>query len=110
MRKHYSTCLTLILIILLGLSNISSAFATQPPFDIQAKSAILMDYETGTILYEKDSHEKLPIASLVKIMTILLALEAVDEGKISLDETVQISEHASSMGGSQVFRCGSHDR
>lgn len=103
MRKHYSTCLTLILIILLGLSNISSAFATQPPFDIQAKSAILMDYETGTILYEKDSHEKLPIASLVKIMTILLALEAVDEGKISLDETVQISEHASSMGGSQVF-------
>ncbi len=103
MRKHLSTCLSLILIILLGLSNMSSAFAMQPPFEIQAKSAILMDYQTGTILYEKNPHEKLPIASLAKIMTILLALEAIDDGKISLDETVHISEHASSMGGSQVF-------
>ncbi|HHU49049.1 MAG: D-alanyl-D-alanine carboxypeptidase family protein [Caldicoprobacterales bacterium] len=103
MRKYIGTCITLILIILFVLSNINVALATQPPFDIQAKSAILMDYETGTILYEKNPQEKLPVASLAKIMTILLALEAVDEEKISLEETVQISEHASSMGGSQVF-------
>jgi D-alanyl-D-alanine carboxypeptidase (penicillin-binding protein 5/6) len=103
MRKYTSTFITLIIIILLVLSSINVAFAMQPPFDIQAKSAILMDYETGTILYEKNPQEKLPVASLAKIMTILLALEAIDEEKISLDETVQISEHASSMGGSQVF-------
>ncbi|MGI6527184.1 MAG: D-alanyl-D-alanine carboxypeptidase family protein [Caldicoprobacterales bacterium] len=93
----------MILVILLVMSNAVVAFAEQPPFDVQAKSAILMDYETGTILYEKNSHEKLPVASLTKIMTILLALEAVDEGKLSLDEPVQISELAASMGGSQVF-------
>lgn len=102
MRKYRSSCYTLILVILLVMSNVANVFAEQP-FDIQAKSAILMDYETGTILYEKNPHEKLPVASLTKIMTILLALESVDEGKLSLDESVQISEYASSMGGSQVF-------
>jgi len=88
---------------MLFISNSTAALADQPPFDIQAKSAILMDYETGTILYEKNPHEKLPIASLTKIMTILLALEAIDEGQLKLDDTVTISEYASSMGGSQVF-------
>ncbi len=103
MRKNRRSCLSLILAILLVMSSVSSVLATQPPFDLQAKSAILMDYETGTILYEKAPDEKLPIASLTKIMTILLVLEAIDDGKLSLEDKVQISEYASSMGGSQVF-------
>lgn len=103
MRKYQCCILTLSLTVLLLLSSVSGIFAAQPSFDIKAKSAILMDYDTGTILYEKNPHEKLPIASLTKIMTILLALEAIDEGAIGLDEPVNISEYASSMGGSQVF-------
>ena len=102
MRKYLKSCTPLILVILLILSNATVAYA-QPPFDIQAKSAILMDYETGTVLYEKAPDEKLPIASLNKIMTILLTMEALDDGKLSLDEKVQVSEYAASMGGSQVF-------
>jgi len=78
-------------------------FAQEMPFELQSKSALLMDYDTGTILYEENSHEKLPIASITKIMTTLLALEAIEDGRISLDDEVVISEYAASMGGSQVF-------
>jgi D-alanyl-D-alanine carboxypeptidase (penicillin-binding protein 5/6) len=102
MRKNRYRWLTWILTILLVLSGVSAAHADQP-FDLQAKSAILMDYDTGTVLYEKNPHEKLPIASVTKVMTILLALEAIDEGKLKLEDTVTISDYASSMGGSQVF-------
>jgi D-alanyl-D-alanine carboxypeptidase (penicillin-binding protein 5/6) len=102
MRKNRYRWLTWILTILLVLSGVSAAHADQP-FDLQAKSAILMDYDTGTVLYEKNPHEKLPIASITKVMTILLALEAIDEGKLKLEDTVTISDYASSMGGSQVF-------
>lgn len=73
------------------------------PFDVNAKSAILIDSDTGTVLYEKNSHEKLPPASVTKVMTLYLVLEAVDSGKIKLNDVVQISEHASSMGGSQIY-------
>ncbi len=76
---------------------------TELPFDIRAKSALLMDYETGTILYEKNSHEKRPMASITKIMTLLLAMEALEDGRLSLDDTINVSEHAASMGGSTVF-------
>ena len=74
MRKYRSSCFTLILIILLVMSNINVALATQPPFDIQAKSAILMDYETGTILYEKNPQENCQLQVWPE-MTILLALK-----------------------------------
>lgn len=77
--------------------------AQEMPFELQSKSALLMDYDTGTILYEKNPHEKLPIASITKIMTTLLALEAIEDGRISLDDEVVVSEYAASMGGSQVF-------
>ncbi|MFY9177693.1 MAG: D-alanyl-D-alanine carboxypeptidase family protein [Caldicoprobacterales bacterium] len=77
--------------------------AQELPFDLQSQSALLMDYDTGTILYEKNPHDKLPIASITKIMTTLLALEAIEEGRISLEDEVTVSEYAASMGGSQVF-------
>lgn len=73
--------------------------------DIQldAKSAVLMEGSTGTILYEKNKEKQLPPASITKIMTLLLAFEALESGKISLTDEVSVSEHAASMGGSQVY-------
>jgi D-alanyl-D-alanine carboxypeptidase (penicillin-binding protein 5/6) len=69
----------------------------------QANSAVLMDADTGTFLFEKNIHEKLPPASITKIMTMLLIMEALEQEKITLDENVVVSEHAASMGGSQIF-------
>ncbi|MBC8080710.1 MAG: D-alanyl-D-alanine carboxypeptidase [Gorillibacterium sp.] len=68
-----------------------------------AKSAVLIDSDTGTILYEKDKDIKLPPASITKIMTLLLIMEALDQGKLTLNEKVRTSDYAASMGGSQIF-------
>lgn len=72
-------------------------------FSAEGRSAYLVDAATFTPLYAKNENERLPIASMVKIMTVLLTLEAVDRGELSLDEKVAVSENAASMGGSQVF-------
>lgn len=72
-------------------------------FKSVGKSAYMVDYATGTVLYSRNENERLPIASMVKIMTSLLTFESVDSGKISLDDDVVVSERAASMGGSQVF-------
>lgn len=69
----------------------------------EAKSAVLMEADTGTILYAKHASEKLPPASMTKIMTMLLIMDALKSGKISPKEKVRTSEHAASMGGSQIF-------
>jgi D-alanyl-D-alanine carboxypeptidase (penicillin-binding protein 5/6) len=66
-------------------------------------SAVLIERDTGTIMYDKNSHEKLPPASMTKIMTMLLIMEALDEGRLKMDEKVRASEYAASMGGSQIF-------
>ncbi|OQP04451.1 D-alanyl-D-alanine carboxypeptidase [Geobacillus sp. 44B] len=68
-----------------------------------AKSAILIERDTGAILYQKNAHEKLPPASMTKIMTMLLIMEAIDKGELSYKEKVRASEYAASMGGSQIF-------
>lgn len=68
-----------------------------------AESGILIEYSTGKILYSKKIDEKLAPASMTKIMTLLLIMEAIEEGKINLDDNISISTNASSMGGSQVF-------
>ena len=68
-----------------------------------SKSAILIETSTGKIIYENNANEKLPPASMTKIMSMLLIMEAVDSGQISLEDDVLISENAASMGGSQVF-------
>lgn len=70
---------------------------------VDAVSAILMEAGSGTVLYEQNADEPLPPASVTKTMTMLLVLEAIDTGKISLDDMVPVSENAASMGGSQVF-------
>ena len=71
--------------------------------NLNAVSAVLMEYETGKILYEQNADEKLPPASITKIMTLLLVMEAVDQGKIGLDDMVTTSDTAASMGGSQIY-------
>jgi D-alanyl-D-alanine carboxypeptidase (penicillin-binding protein 5/6) len=68
-----------------------------------ASSAVTMDVDTGTIIFEKNKDAKLPPASITKIMTMLLVMEALDQGKIKMDEKVRTSEYAASMGGSQIF-------
>lgn len=77
--------------------------SSTPKLAQQARSAVVMDYATGKILFEKDAHEKLPPASVTKVMTLLLVMEALDSGKLHLNDQVKVSEHAASMGGSQIF-------
>ena len=72
-------------------------------FDLPCKAAILMDEDSGTVLYEKNADEQRPIASITKVMTLLLTFEALEQGKISLTEVVPVSEHAYHMGGSQIW-------
>ncbi len=71
--------------------------------EISATTALLMEQETGTILYEKNSHDKMEPASVTKIMTILLTMEAMDQGLLNLEDTITMSANAVSMGGSQIW-------
>ena len=68
-----------------------------------ARSAILIEQSTGQILFEKNSHEKIPPASMTKMMSLLLIMESIDNGKIKLSDKVTVSKNASSMGGSQIL-------
>ena len=77
--------------------------ASAVELDVAGKSAVLMDVATGTILYESNSHERLAPASVTKVMTMLLIMEAVDSGKIALTDTVTASETAAAKGGSQIY-------
>ena len=71
--------------------------------EVSAPSAVLMEKETGTALYEKDAHAKLAPASVTKVMTLLLTMEAIDAGQLSYDTVITASAHACSMGGSQIW-------
>ncbi|MED4965312.1 D-alanyl-D-alanine carboxypeptidase family protein [Heyndrickxia coagulans] len=84
---------------------VPEAFAAEKKNELapEAKSAILIEQATGEVLYSKNSHEELPPASMTKIMTMLLIMEALDKGEIKMDEKVRTSEYAASMGGSQIF-------
>lgn len=77
--------------------------ATDRDFDVPCQAAILIDEDSGTVLYEKNADECRPIASITKIMTLLLTFEALEAGKVSLSDTVPVSEHAYHMGGSQIW-------
>ena len=78
-----------------------AAFVSAP--DISAPSAILIEKETGTVIFEKNADERLSPASVTKVMTILLIVEEIESGNIALEDTVTASARASSMGGSQIF-------
>lgn len=92
-----------LVIVFLMVFNLNVFGEENATLDINGKSAILMESSTGKILLDKNSHEKLAPASITKVMTLILIFEAVEKGKIKLDDLVTVSEHAASMGGSQVF-------
>ncbi len=89
-------------IFLMAEENVTETTAPSA-LDVEAPSAILMEASTGTVLFEKNAHERLRPASVTKVMTLLLIFEALEKGQIQLDDYVTVSEHASSMGGSQVY-------
>jgi len=83
--------------------NVKAPVVENVPFEIKARSALLMCANTGDIIFEMNSDEKRPIASITKIMTMLLVMEAIAQNKISLNDVVVVSENAAGMGGSQVY-------
>lgn len=97
-RKCFSYLLGIIIIF----TSINLAFA-EPTLDIKGKSALLMDFNTGDVLYENNPHEKLPPASITKIMVLLIAMESMEKGIIKLTDEVVVTGNAAGMGGSQVY-------
>lgn len=103
---------TLLLCLMLAALSILRAFpasaegitpATAADFDLPCAAAILIDEDSGTVLYEKNADDRRPIASITKVMTLLLTFEALEAGRVRLDDTVPVSEHAYHMGGSQIW-------
>ena len=88
------------LMLILGMLSVPVPAAQ---LQVEGKSALLMDVATGRILYESNAHEKLAPASVTKVMTMLLIMEAIDSGKIALTDTVTASDTAAAKGGSQIF-------
>ncbi len=86
-----------------GADSFVDRVADTSDFDVPCKAAYLIEEATGQVLYVKNSDDKLPMASITKIMTMLLVFEAMDRGKITINDTVPISKHAYSMGGSQIW-------
>jgi len=96
MRRICAAVVTLIIII--GMVPIGAS-----ALEVEAKSAFLMDVATGTVLFEQNAHEQLAPASVTKVMTLLLIMEAIDSGSIGWQDTVTASEAAAAKGGSQIF-------
>ena len=103
MKKILSSSLLVFLALCFLISPCARIAMAENDVDISSKSGILMDYASGEILFEKNAETHLPIASMVKMMTILIALEEYDEGNVTLDTMISTTENASGMGGSQVF-------
>ena len=98
MKRLFLVCLA----VLLAIGSLSLTAAADE-MKLPAKGAVLMDAATGTVLYEQNAHEKLHPASVTKVMTMLLVMEALDQGKITLTDTVTASETAAAKGGSQIY-------
>ena len=93
-------CAALILILPAVPSHAAQEGVTLP---LTCASAVLMERETGTVLYQQDPHTRREPASVTKIMTLLLVMEAVDAGRLSMEDMVTVSSYAAGMGGSQVY-------
>ena len=99
LKKTISLFLVTAMVVVLGASLSAADYSG----DVNAKSAVLMEASTGKILYEKNADEPLPPASVTKIMSLLLVMEAIDSGTLKYSDNVSTSAYASSMGGSQVY-------
>lgn len=104
---NMKTGLAALVTVLLLLPGIAQAnelpMKAEAPITLTSPSAILCEASTGEVIFEKNADERRPVASVNKVMTILLTLEAVDEGRVSLEDQVTVSPRAASMGGSQAF-------
>lgn len=103
MKKILSSSLLVFLALCFLVSPCARIAMAENDVDISSRSGILMDYASGEILFAKNAETHLPVASMVKMMTILIALEEYDEGNVTLDTMISTTENASGMGGSQVF-------
>ena len=101
-----------VLCLLLAVTAVLRSYADAVPgvqaagvqdFDVPCAAAVLIDEDSGTVLYEKNADERRPVASITKVMTLLLTFEALQAGKIALGDIVPVSEHAYRMGGSQIW-------
>ena len=99
--KQYVSLLLAALILTVSLPTAGAA--AESGLSLSCASAVLMEKETGAFLLEENSHEKLEPASVTKIMTLLLVMEALDSGRVSRDDMVSVSAYAAGMGGSQVY-------
>ncbi len=98
--KKLSACLLAAAVVVSAFPLGAAAITAE---EVKAPSAALMEAQTGKVLFQKNEHEKRACASITKIMTLLLVMEALDSGKIGLSDKVSVSEHAASMGGSQIW-------
>lgn len=105
MKKFLIALCCVLCSIISGISciNIGNVQAESNELAINSKSCFLMDFDSETVLFEENSNERVPVASIVKLMTTLIAFEEIDKGNLRLDEKLIASEYAASMGGSQVF-------
>ncbi|MDD3185066.1 MAG: D-alanyl-D-alanine carboxypeptidase [Anaerostipes sp.] len=104
MKQYVMVCTILIsLIFSQGYTPISIYASETKDMNLTAKSAIVMEESSGRVLFEQKKNEELPPASVTKVMSLLLIFEALDQGQIKKTDIVSVSEHAASMGGSQVF-------
>ena len=98
-KKSFISVFLSLLLLLLPVVTVSAAENEL----VSAPAAVLMEASTGKILYEKNPHQKRPCASITKVMTLILVFEAIDSGKLKLSDTITASEHAASMGGSDIW-------
>lgn len=110
-KPAYTLVLCLLLVLLTMLRSYAAAADALPhitpagtdTLDVPCAAAVLIDEDSGTVLYEKNADQQRPIASITKVMTLLLTFEALSAGRIALTDTVPVSEHAYHMGGSQIW-------
>ena len=103
MKKLFSVLTAVLLVFGMSVGAYGEDYSNITDLGLSAQSVILVEASGGSVLYENNSDEKLPPASITKVMTLLLIYEAVRDGKINWDDNVTVSAHAASMGGSQVF-------
>ncbi|MEE0265572.1 MAG: D-alanyl-D-alanine carboxypeptidase family protein [Acutalibacteraceae bacterium] len=101
MKRIFKLLLAVVLVVVIALNNIS-AFAVSAD-EITAPSAVLIEAETGKVLFEKEPHQVRACASITKVMTLILVMEALDDGKLKMEDTIVSSAHAASMGGSDIW-------
>ena len=103
MKKLFSVLTAVLLVFGMSVGAYGEDYSNITDLGLSAQSVILVEASSGSVLYENNSDEKLPPASITKVMTLLLIYEAVRDGKINWDDNVTVSAHVASMGGSQVF-------